>query len=642
MLEAGIKSQAELARRIADIEGLDSEPKDLVNRIFRQIKVEHSSLERVANALNVDAYKLYLTQDDQILIADNQKASIKNDNLNTQQEKHKQLNFNALYAVFVLVVITVIGFYVRNSSSLVGINPNSESVLLFPRSKSLYPLAQDIITQLNNERIGLVPQALFDDFKLDDEVLSNYEVDAIWVLEVEQYDRFRSIFLSRYIDTDIADLYGETQENNLVTVAAINLSQSELVQAHRYIGQVFKQVLNHWHETKSDLSSEEIKKTASIVIQTRQLTEQYFNENNTAKAISMLETLAAANAESLAIQCLLKVQIGWQNNEKNDFKQAHELCEKALMLDSKHPFILTTNAYRLFRNGEYEKAAQSYYNILKQYPNNIEGLLGQAELNLKYYLEAPTERETVLQSTITQVQKAILHDPAYWKSYNLLASIFYLTNQSQRALEVIKKLNEIAPNQLTLANGALLSLCHDQLNDAMSYSQRVINIDPDAYIAHETMFYVHTYEGQLTMALAVMQKAMKLFKKNQGGLYLQWGQLADAYRWLDQKEFAIEYYKKALIEYEQDKIKKQTTRNDQVFALYYQSAIEHMKGHKLPTTINAELALLNINTMPSSNQLKAAIIYKWLDQQEVMLSIKKQITEVCPIYQKAVDFRSES
>ena len=42
---AGIKSQAELARKIADNEELDSEPKDLVNRVFRQKNVEHQFTE---------------------------------------------------------------------------------------------------------------------------------------------------------------------------------------------------------------------------------------------------------------------------------------------------------------------------------------------------------------------------------------------------------------------------------------------------------------------------------------------------------------------------------------------------------------------------------------------------------------------
>jgi len=64
MAEAGIKTQAALAECIADLEGLESAPKDLVNRVFRGKWVEPSSLERVARALNVAVHTLYLSIDE--------------------------------------------------------------------------------------------------------------------------------------------------------------------------------------------------------------------------------------------------------------------------------------------------------------------------------------------------------------------------------------------------------------------------------------------------------------------------------------------------------------------------------------------------------------------------------------------------
>ena len=45
---AGLRTQAALAERIADREGLDSAPKDMVNRAFRELPVELQTLERIA------------------------------------------------------------------------------------------------------------------------------------------------------------------------------------------------------------------------------------------------------------------------------------------------------------------------------------------------------------------------------------------------------------------------------------------------------------------------------------------------------------------------------------------------------------------------------------------------------------------
>ncbi|MBL4630359.1 MAG: hypothetical protein JKY14_04100 [Paraglaciecola sp.] len=59
MAKVGIKTQAALANKIADIENIDTPPKDMVSRIFREISVQPSSIERVANAINVEAYSLY-------------------------------------------------------------------------------------------------------------------------------------------------------------------------------------------------------------------------------------------------------------------------------------------------------------------------------------------------------------------------------------------------------------------------------------------------------------------------------------------------------------------------------------------------------------------------------------------------------
>lgn len=57
-------TQAALAERIADLEDLDSAPKDMVSRVFREQPVDPQSIERVARALGVAAHTLYKTSRD--------------------------------------------------------------------------------------------------------------------------------------------------------------------------------------------------------------------------------------------------------------------------------------------------------------------------------------------------------------------------------------------------------------------------------------------------------------------------------------------------------------------------------------------------------------------------------------------------
>tara|TARA_R110002012_G_scaffold123212_3_gene273563 strand:+ start:38 stop:2293 length:2256 start_codon:yes stop_codon:yes gene_type:complete len=59
-LAAGFKSQAEVVDKIQQIEGLKKAPRSLVSRVFRGESVDPLSIERVAKALDVQAWALYL------------------------------------------------------------------------------------------------------------------------------------------------------------------------------------------------------------------------------------------------------------------------------------------------------------------------------------------------------------------------------------------------------------------------------------------------------------------------------------------------------------------------------------------------------------------------------------------------------
>ena len=60
LTDAGLKTQTALAERIADLEGLEAAPRDIVSRVFREQPVDAATLERVARALGVEAFTLYL------------------------------------------------------------------------------------------------------------------------------------------------------------------------------------------------------------------------------------------------------------------------------------------------------------------------------------------------------------------------------------------------------------------------------------------------------------------------------------------------------------------------------------------------------------------------------------------------------
>lgn len=61
---AGFKTQVSLAEYIAELESLDAAPKDMVNKVFREVPVSLHTIERIAQALKVEAFSLYLTREE--------------------------------------------------------------------------------------------------------------------------------------------------------------------------------------------------------------------------------------------------------------------------------------------------------------------------------------------------------------------------------------------------------------------------------------------------------------------------------------------------------------------------------------------------------------------------------------------------
>lgn len=625
MLRAGIKSQAELARKIADAEGLDSPPKDLVNRIFRQHKVEYSSLERVASILQVEAYKLYLNSEDE----SKQPAATDNTHQSAAPSapaSRRRFQYAALAGIIALLVIAAL-YATRSGPTLQNMAAiDAEELpesLLVPLVEQLYPLATHISRQSQNQRLGLLPQTLQADFELS-KAGQRFEVDQVITLDLESIGRYRLLHI---------DLY---RNNNSSPLASLVFSANELTTAHAYIAQMVRKLLLPIATLPS--SDDTVRHNARLEARARQLTEQFYDGAKMQYARDLLAQMSNPTATSMATSCFIEVATGWHGNEKAAFERAKKHCEQALVRDNLHPYIQSSNAYRLLRNGQYAMAGHAYATLIDKSPENIEALLGQAELSMHRYLQAPDEQALALQAAISLAQQAIAQDTDYWRSYHQLGNYYYLAKQPELALDVFARLIALSPNPMTLANGALLSLCRNRTDAAREYAQQMLALDSDSYIAHETLFYIHAYQGRLPQALSAMQHAMTAFDSQRGGLYLQWGQLGDAYRWLDLNDDAIASYKKALIEFEQDTIKQLVTDIDSIYALYYQLAIARLEASPFNQAELNRYAALDTANLPPSHLLKAAVIDLWVGQAESGRSKLAKASELCPVYQRAVDF----
>lgn len=100
------KTQIALANAIADYEDLDSAPRDLVNKLFRERPVDPHTIERAARALGVNAATLYRTQDDpKLRLAPMDKSQ--SDDVSLQDQKRWLMPILAL-----TLMSLIFGFYI--------------------------------------------------------------------------------------------------------------------------------------------------------------------------------------------------------------------------------------------------------------------------------------------------------------------------------------------------------------------------------------------------------------------------------------------------------------------------------------------------------------------------------------------------
>jgi len=622
---AGIKTQAEIAKRLADREGLESEPKDLVSRIFRQKKVAPHSLERVAHILNVQSHKLYLSVEDG-----------RSYDLGGSAPEHIHVNNAVLLGLAVLAVSLLIWLYTTSDNQLgpivartpESINPN---VIIYPKNQSLYGLADYMVAHNPTLRLGIVPSILHQSFDLT-KMGGTYEADFIIVLEQQIVDRYVVVRIKRL------DKQGELQQSS-----AIILGRNQLPHAYAYISNKAQSIIEVAlidDDDHQELKTPVIKEPdIQNLLAARTLLDRYFDMDVKAQMVTLLKRLDSVRADGLATRCVLEANLAWHGDEKENLARAAGLCKRALLLDDKQPFVLAAYANVLLKNGENKAARRSYEQLIEDYPTHIEGLLGLAALDMHDYTQGGSQASAYLESAIQFSEQAVAQDVTYWRGYHVLTTFYYLSRQMDKALENVSQVVVLAPNQITLGNAVMLNLCHDNLAIANQFSLQLAAHAPNSYIGYETMFFIKAYQQDFVSALASMKQAMAIFEKEGGGLHMQWGQLADAYRWLEQPKLAITNYQRALIEYTQDEIKQQTVPHDQIFSLYYQYGIEPAQSKINIATLVEKIDNMDLRSASTAHLLQAAKLYRWLGKERSAQQLLSKLVDICPVYRRVFDLR---
>ncbi len=632
MLNAGIKTQAALAEKIAEIEKIGTPPKDTVNRAFRQEKISPSTLARIANVLNVAPEELYLTSEE-------------NNSVHTTQsiDQVKRSFTQPVLWVFLIVVILLSAwwlFHYLKISSETGppnnfISPEPRlgryGLLIHVNSDSLKPLALPLKKALKDK----IDVAIFDGSGDNTHIMSvdlikKYQSDAVLTLHATRIGSFIGIQvfiyykgLEKLIWTDSVAIAEIEQQKKIiikhlkpVIYAFFNLNESNAKQPILF----------------ADIQSQE------NYLNARKLLQDQNSEMNIRRAQSLLDSSINSfptYARAYAAKCESYVSESWNGNEKLLLEKAMDACLRAMELAPDDLYVNLTLADAFRRSGRIERAIDLYGKLLEQWPDNAAVLSGLGVAYLGAFRHQRKDFPEPLKKAEKYLEQAVKLDPENWHHQSDLGTVKYYAGNIKDAIVNFEKSAALHPNELSYINVGTLNFCLANIDKAKKLYQKVVDIAPQSYRGYEFLGTIAYFMGDFEHSAKLRQKAINLLNVD-GGIQKMWGNLADSYYLINNKEEAIKDYEKALTIIERDELRGNITTTEKIHRYYYQLAVNKIQyGKSQPQTIEqsdytfADFIKLDLE---NSAYITLAKIEKILHHKNNARQALEKSVAICPVF----------
>lgn len=650
MRSLGLKTQVELAEVIADLENLDTIPKDLVNKVFREVSVAPQSIERVARALKVDASQLY--QPEEELPPSNKETGTDQDGIEAisknQPFKKRSRYLIAAFAVIFISILSVT-LYLNNNTS--DANEQHQSLFtLKPAPSGKYSVA----IRSSNDYIHIgdkLKLALIDYFNVVPEVYPVYvrgaradyieqstQVDLVVTVSVEEIGRyllvettvasghesvtldieqFTRTYFSRIEDRYIADI------SNKLANLAINGVNNKLAKLR------FSREYLHYYLTG-----------LSLLDQSDNLDKVKNGQSRFLLAIDEDDTLPFAYAGL----CLAYLYESWSGEEKSMLVKAKKACDSAMEKGPKQEIVLAAQSFLLRRTGQLSQARALIEEQLNYNQNSGLLLLELANVYLELYRQIGN-KEPLLDKAKQLMTTAIKYEPYYWRHPYLLGLIEWSSNNRQASLESMKKAYTLySKSNVLLSNLSALSLCAGDIENAKVYVSETLERDPTSYISLEQMSVLHYFSQDFLQSIKLRKASIEQVTDTH--IHEMWGPLADALYFNNEIDEATEVYEKAIEIIDRDYARGNQTLSHEVFRHYYSIRLMQISNNLIEGkhAIISDLDKLapQHKALDSSAIARLALSYYYLGAYAKAKEIRILASQRCPIYLQLPDWQNES
>ncbi len=644
MLESGFATQAALAEKVAEIENLESAPRDLVSKVFREIRVEPHTLERIALALGVEAYTLYLSSDDP---TNSETLSFDSESKQELEPTHQSVRSKSFmgYWLFGCVVImsAILHFFytdddvelksaeqgtnllIRNSSE---INATSIAFLDFE-----HPNLSDYSTAFRQE--------LDDNYRLASEssIIAN-ESAAPWqlpeLLDVDFVIHSEIVRQGRHLGL-LVYVSGTDSRHLLLSIETTDLA-GDVLSVERFLGKLNLALRQYLLSGSTDYRDAGDQKSALVAyLRALDQMDKSLIEIHILRALDYVQRairFAPGYVKARAALCDILVRQSIVTGDKSLLNEAENECLSARVVNPGSPELNFSLAQVRRKQGRTDEAVALYKQAAEQLPAYIDAKTGLAEAYINKYQQ--TQDASFIELGLAQIEAANQVEPDFWRIEFAASRLHYYLGNIDKAIEHLELSKALSVNTNTVANLGTFYYCKGNIEKAaQNYHELRTLSEPSALIDNYIGVLSFMQEDYLSSA-RYFESSLEQMKVSNDGMYEAWINIADAYNAIGDKAKAIEAYKQGIILAEQYRVNGENSHNIEGHIIYSNVNLAFLKTPELSEQVKEQLSSMLFEIQPKvtdvSSKMRVMLGWLMLDQKRQAQSIYDELSEGCPGY----------
>jgi len=635
--EAGLPTQVALAERIADQEDLESVPKDMVNRAFRELSVEIRSLDRIAHALGVEAHTLYKTADE-----------LERDVTAAQPVAapwHAGARAGMLAVFLAAIAVAAIWLYIVEpwsndpaGGSLDVAQPltlGDGALLVLPLvTPDGHDLTPGLRAALSRNFNVATPTALAAADTADLAGLAQrLRLDVILDGEFVTQGRLTAVRVFAFANGVRQQVWGESLPSPALPTRLEAIAGRIAAAVRRTMG----------------LADRPVPHFPLAPVQDDYLMGQVYldepaSELNLKRAQTRFESALRQDsnyARAHAGLCHALLEAHWMLEEDRMLQDASRACSQALLLDPEDPVVATAHAYFLRRTGRNDEAIARYKQVTASDPVHTPALEGLSASYLDAYRQEGDR--AFLERAIAAARRAADADPTIWKPLFSLASMYWFDGNLRGAIAASEEALSRDENEYVLANLGTFYVCAGAFEPARDAYLRARDLAPGSYVGDEFLGMVYYFLGDYDESVRLRERAIGSIGDGAPEIHEMWGHLGDAYRAQGNAAGAVDAYQRAAAIAERDHLRGTIPAADQAARAYYYTVLQSLDPGNVPERvqrqIDAELEQIEAAQVEATAHRRLAQIWLLRGDRGRARQALARATSTCPGYARLPDLQ---